>query len=538
MNVRKIFIISSVSVILLASGCAPELQGVCESNAECIDKYLCNKKNQCVEVDQKNIEILTNSLDDAILGKEYRFALKVIGGLKPYSWIVSSDLKWLSVQENDQTNDWELIGIPTNIQEAAVVVGLHVTDDSISNGQTQSKDLSIKVVYCNADIEGDQSCSGKGTCIQEKRCVCNTGYTGHQCEKCDEENGYQRNDEKECVRFEYKCEPTDKCGASAYRRECVSEPCDEPWDLIDQCGASFACKSNDQGAGCVDCGQFGCTNGKCNGCSAGLCCDNGQIRDEGDICMRWTEYQCSLPLSCGSDGQERILVTKCNGTTAGCDGATEEEKPWTNLSDRLCENNQICNATGGAYPECKTCENGCGNAACFPDCNPSENSCCTAQGEFNNYCWHDTKMNLVWQNPPSTSADFWSEAVTYCDNLILGSKSNWRLPTISELRSLIRGCAKTQVTDSSNGTCGVIDSCLSQSCRSDECYGCPESVGPGTDDCFWDPAIKGACVKHWSSSEDPEDWMMVWIVYFNHNGSVSRYDKGAKHEIRCVRDGP
>jgi hypothetical protein len=68
---------------------------------------------------------------------------------------------------------------------------------------------------------------------------------------------------------------------------------------------------------------------------------------------------------------------------------------------------------------------------------------------------------LEWMNPPGTSDV--AGALAYCDALVLGGHDDWRLPTIDELRSLIRGCANT-VT---GGPCGASDTCRS----GDRCYG-------------------------------------------------------------------
>jgi len=55
----------------------------------------------------------------------------------------------------------------------------------------------------------------------------------------------------------------------------------------------------------------------------------------------------------------------------------------------------------------------------------------------------DRRTNLNWQRSASTTACGGdglctiAEALTYCDGLILEGKSNWRLPTMLELTSLL-----------------------------------------------------------------------------------------------------
>ena len=44
--------------------------------------------------------------------------------------------------------------------------------------------------------------------------------------------------------------------------------------------------------------------------------------------------------------------------------------------------------------------------------------------------------NLVWQQGEATSAMTWEAALTYCENLTLANRSDWRLPNIKELQSI------------------------------------------------------------------------------------------------------
>ena len=43
----------------------------------------------------------------------------------------------------------------------------------------------------------------------------------------------------------------------------------------------------------------------------------------------------------------------------------------------------------------------------------------------------------MWESVPSTTALTWDAAKTYCANLSLGTYTDWRLPNIQELSSIV-----------------------------------------------------------------------------------------------------
>ena len=117
----------------------------------------------------------------------------------------------------------------------------------------------------------------------------------------------------------------------------------------------------------------------------------------------------------------------------------------------------------------------------------------------------------------------WVDAKAYCDNLKEDGYSDWRMPTISELRTLVKECSATET----GGSCSVNDSCLSESkCRNNNCNGCPSSDGKYS--------IFNDTGRFWSSSERKEDKRFVWFVNF-FNGSVYSDTKTGSGFVRCVR---
>ena len=154
--------------------------------------------------------------------------------------------------------------------------------------------------------------------------------------------------------------------------------------------------------------------------------------------------------------------------------------------------------------------------------------------------WYDPTSGLSWQNPPPTPGDpafllAGREAVEYCDALDPGGHGPgcWHLPTIDELRSLVRGCHDTET----GGSCGVNNACLGEACWDLSCAGCPESSGPGRWGAYWPSEIGGSVSWYWSSSRHAHGDCDAWLVQFN-QGFVSYYDMTGELNLRCVRPGP
>ncbi|MBL0707901.1 MAG: DUF1566 domain-containing protein [Sulfurimonas sp.] len=110
----------------------------------------------------------------------------------------------------------------------------------------------------------------------------------------------------------------------------------------------------------------------------------------------------------------------------------------------------------------------------------------------------DTKTGLVWQDDvdAKTVKKEWSGAKSYCKKLTLDAKSDWRVPNIKELQSIV-------------------------------------------DISRYKPAIKKgfqniASSFYWSSSAIVSGSSSAWIVYF-YSGHTNGYDKSDKYYVRCVR---
>jgi len=125
--------------------------------------------------------------------------------------------------------------------------------------------------------------------------------------------------------------------------------------------------------------------------------------------------------------------------------------------------------------------------------------------------------SLYWsQRSPNTMS--WKAAENFCASL------GGSVPTISELRTLIKDCSSVQ----SGGLCGVTDTCLSSTtCYSSSCDGCSSS-SDGKYSVFGDTGWL------WSSSSDSLVPDQAWAIRFN-NGSIYFYNKASVFNARCVK---
>jgi hypothetical protein len=145
----------------------------------------------------------------------------------------------------------------------------------------------------------------------------------------------------------------------------------------------------------------------------------------------------------------------------------------------------------------------------------------------------DPAADLCWQEPPSGAQMTHDQAVAYCGALAQGGAGDWRLPEISELRSLIRECGETVP----EGRCGASSECFDDRvCYNSSCWGCEDKAGPGSGGCYWDPSFTGKCSVYWSSTNahrETDFWMARFV-----NAEIN-YDSGDVAILtRCVRDAP
>jgi hypothetical protein len=94
----------------------------------------------------------------------------------------------------------------------------------------------------------------------------------------------------------------------------------------------------------------------------------------------------------------------------------------------------------------------------------------------------------------------WVNAIAYCENLSLAGRTDWRLPNVNELKSIVKETAVNPSIDA--------------------------SVFPAT-----------VANWYWSSTSYTLSAAYAWLVYFDDGYSGSNY-KTSGYYVRCVASGP
>jgi hypothetical protein len=248
--------------------------------------------------------------------------------------------------------------------------------------------------------------------------------------------------------------------------------------------------------------------------------------------------------------------------TINCGTCTGPETCVANVC-QLCEDTrtdeEVCDgAECGTVEDICEVERACGT--CGPEtCNDKIGQCYPPM----TYCpggKYDPSSGLCWQDPASTDRINWFVGAgvyspgynpTIQDHCAaLGS--GWRIPTISELRTLVRNgdddACYTLEWDMSwasvpDGYCSIWDDCMSWSdCWNDACNpdGCGYEDGPGVGGMYWPAALSSGCDdtgSFWSASERTDDIFMALGLSFSY-GRVVVSSKETGFCVRCVRSGP
>ena len=302
-----------------------------------------------------------------------------------------------------------------------------------------------------------------------------------------------------------------------------------------------------------------------------------------------------LALSCGDDSPEQ--ESENTNDNSSDTGDTDTDDQQDQCGNKIIDAGEVCD--GGAV-ECTSIDPGYakGFATCKNDCSGWDTANCqetsenggnsendgsgdnnSGNGDNSNSeggIWVDPTTYLMWENPMGNKGGTdgigttHANAVTYCDNLVLAGADDWRLPTIDELRTLVRGIS----TIATGGTCPTTETCTNQkTCNEDpdntqgfgnSCLGCealnskydPEIsyLNMETDcqlssdqleknECYIVPEMFGdPCSGTWSNTPNTDGTaaLMKAYWYLNYKSGIIHSDAdiiGGAGWVRCVRQG-
>ncbi len=143
--------------------------------------------------------------------------------------------------------------------------------------------------------------------------------------------------------------------------------------------------------------------------------------------------------------------------------------------------------------------------------------------------WLDSVTGLTRQAAQSCGKSY-GNARAYCATLDWGGRTDWRLPTISELRTLVRGCPKSET----GGNCGITDECLSLDCPTEECGICESGAGPNHG-CYGPEKLPDECGRFWSASALTGSEVTACGLLFDVAYVAIGLGRYEEHCARCVR---
>ncbi len=109
----------------------------------------------------------------------------------------------------------------------------------------------------------------------------------------------------------------------------------------------------------------------------------------------------------------------------------------------------------------------------------------------------DNRTNLMWQQVTAPAIYTWQNAIAYCNNLVLAGHSDWRLPNLNELESLVN-----------------------------------RDHTPAIDPVYF-PNTEYE-IGYWSSTSDNDNMNKAWSIAFSY-GYEYTYEKTVNMHVRAVR---
>ena len=260
-------------------------------------------------------------------------------------------------------------------------------------------------------------------------------------------------------------------------------------------------------------------------------------------------YECNVACKnkeCGSDtvklADETDKTFECGSCGEGMNYCDTDNQCQIACQDKECGEETIL-----PFGENEMSMN-CGSCGSAEYCDSTLN--CAEGSTSGDYVYDtdvvvDTVLGLMWFRS-NVQDRTQSEALSACSTSNRAGFTDWQLPDISQLRSIVSGCDKVgtgidTVTGDDSETCGVTSVCTDSTCSNDNCDGCTNSAGSGPQGLYlaadvWD-YTGDANGRFWSSSEVPDKADSYWFIRFS-NASVAYNWDGNEYNVICVREIP
>lgn len=376
--------------------------------------------------------------------------------------------------DSSQTDD-------TNVNDDGTVNDNEVTNDndSIVNDDITS-DEDISETCGNSNVEWPEICDG-GTidCVN----IDNTLYSGGKAKCNDNCSGWDTGTCEELKQNE--CTDGTRQCYGAYQYQICDDYDDDgytEWGEAQTCSNSGTCSGNGFCSNdCYSHNYYECYNGN----------------------VYWYD-------SCGTreEQKESCGTSGYTGSNYCYDGDV-----YKDYVTKGCDYNDCTESTEATLQE--NCSNGCTSGTC---------------NSIEDVSWYDSTSGLTWQNSNFSTDLAVSSASSYCSALTFDGYSDWRLPTISELRSLVKGCTNTV----SGGSCGVKDTCTSYGTCFTSCSSCTSGYGSGSSGKYWDSNLTHTGTSFLSLTTLSDYPSYSWSINFLTAALVYDYSSTAKSVI-CVR---
>ncbi len=150
--------------------------------------------------------------------------------------------------------------------------------------------------------------------------------------------------------------------------------------------------------------------------------------------------------------------------------------------------------------------------------------------------WNDEVFGRMWQlqvDPANPHMSNLNSAISYCENLSWAGFDDWHLPTIVDLRTLVRGCPYTEF----GGDCGIDDSCINYDDACNDLMTCSGCTQGST--CYWPDELGHDCYQAWSLTMvlNSGDNMPTnaWVIDFS-TAAIQELEMDQNAVVMCVRD--